>query len=286
MNDTRKYLTAIALAMFLCVFSSIVEAQQSVTRNDEPLPEEIANLAQNRQSQIERELSNLQNEWAGRYRANDDLTITISLSWSPTSGFMIWRESCSRPGIAQVNYGSVSFENNLLRLVPERNGNDRHTYSVSSPLVFVKWGEQHWLIPSDKLILFCYAINSESFEEIETFFVKVEDYEKPRNGLPDVPREYRRYLGREPIEARISAVGADTGRWYPPLTLSVGRAEGVVVGMKFYLNDPEKGHMRLEVTEVREHTSVARVVMAGLSEEHEKPEIGWRFSSRLPEGYL
>ena len=288
MNGTRKYLTVIALVMSFLVSSPVVEAQQSVSRTDETLPEEIASIARNRQEQIERELANSQrSEWAGRYGATEGLTTSVMLFWTPASGFMVWRESCSRPGVAQVNYGGVNFDGRSLTLSPERTEGGRHSYDISSALVPVSWSEQHWLIPSDKLILFCYAVNSGSIEEIETFFLKAEDYEKPREGLPEVPSEYRRYLGIEPIEAEVSAVGAGNERWYPPLTLNVGRAEGVIAGMKFYLVDTQDIDMRLEITEVREHTAVTRVVMAGVSGENEeeiRPAVGWKFSSRLPEG--
>ena len=288
MNDIRKCLTAVTLVMSFLGSYLVVDAQQSVSRADETLPEEIASMARNRQEQIERDLANSQSsEWAGRYGATEDLTTSVILFWTPASGFMVWRESCSRPGIAQVNYGNVNFNGRSLTLSPERTERNRHTYDISTGLVPVRWGEQHWLIPSDKLILFCYAINSGSFEEIETFFLKAGDNEKPREGLPEVPSEYRRYLGVEPIEAEVSAVGTGNERWYPPLTLNVGRAEGVVVSMKLYLIDAHNINMQLEVTEVREHTSVTRVVMAGVSgdkEEEIRPSVGWKFSSRLPEG--
>ncbi|HEX8651729.1 MAG TPA: hypothetical protein VF708_12895 [Pyrinomonadaceae bacterium] len=288
MNDIRKCLTAVTLVMSFLSSYLVIDAQQNESRVDETLPEEIASIARHRQEQIERELANSQSsEWAGVYGAIEDLTTSVMLFWTPASGFMVWRESCSRPGVAQVNYGSVNFNGSSLTPSPERTERNRHTYDISSGFVPVRWGEQHWLIPSDKLILFCYAINSGSFEEIESFFLKAGDNEKPREGLPEVPSEYKKYLGVEPIEAEVSAVGTRNERWYPPLTLNVGRAEGVVAGMKFYLIKSENINMHLDVTDVREHTSVTRVVMAGVSGDNDdeiRPAVGWKFSSRLPEG--
>ncbi|MBA2413943.1 MAG: hypothetical protein H0V63_14145, partial [Burkholderiaceae bacterium] len=256
--DVRNYSAIFVLAIVLA-FSFVVRAQ----RNLEPLPEEIANVVLNKREQIERELTTLQgNEWAGKYRANDGTTVTSFLDWSPTSGFTVWRENCSRPGIAWVNYGSANFNGNSLTLSPERTEKGQHTYTFSSPtLVPVKWDEQHWLIPSDQLILFAYAVNSGSVEEIETFFVKIEDYNKSNKGLPDLPKEYKKYLNAKPIRAKVSAVNAKDSD-YPQLTelkLNVGKAKGVIAGMKFYLIGVKDRFASIEITEVQEHTSIARV---------------------------
>lgn len=284
MVSMRRYSTIFVLAIFLA-FACVAKAQ----RNLEPLPEEIANVVLNKREQIERELTTLQsNEWAGKYRANDGTTVTSFLDWSPTNGFTVWRENCSRPGIAWVNYGGVTFDGNLLTLSPERAGKGQHTYTFSSPsLVPVKWDEQHWLIPSDELILFAYAVNSGSIEEVETFFVKIEDYNKSNKGLPDLPKEYKRYLNAKPIRAKVSAVAAKDENWYPPLTLNVGKTAGVVEGMKFWLVGVENIHIQLYITEVREQTSVAQVISAGTSGEGDieiKPKVGWKFTSKMPEG--
>lgn len=287
MNNMRCNSVIFVLAILLA-FSCVAKAQ----RNLEPLPEEIASVVLSKREQIERELTTLQeNEWTGKYRANDGTTVTSFLDWSPTSGFTVWRENCSRPGIAWVNYGNANFNGNSLTLLPERTEKGQHTYTFSSPnLVPVKWDEQHWLIPSNQLVLFAYAVNSGSVEEIETFFVKIEDYNKSNKGLPNLPKEYKKYLNVKPIQAKVSAVSPnDSG--YPQLTelkLNVGKAEGVIAGMKFYLIGVKDTFASIEVTEVQERTSIARVGMIGTSGENNeeyKFKVGWRFSSKMPEGY-
>ena len=282
MIHPRNYSAQLVVAMLLA-FACVVHAQE----NSELLPEDIARLVLGRREQIERESAAVRgNDWVGKYRANDGLTVTSFLAWSPTGGFTVWRENCSRPGIAWVNYGNVNFNESALTLSPERAGKGQHTYAFSSPvLVPVKWGQQHWLIPSDQLILFAYAVNSDSIDEIETFFVKIEDYDKARKGLPDLPKEYKKYLNARSIRARVSAVGADDAKWYPPLTLNVGKSAGVVEGMKFWLTGVEGISVKLYVTETREHTSVARVVSAGTSgagDREIQPKVGWKFTSKVP----
>jgi hypothetical protein len=287
MIDIRSYSTIFVLAIIL-VFSCVAQAQRKL----EPLPEEIANVVLSKREQIERDLATLQgNDWAGKYRATDGTTVTSFLDLSPTSGFTVWRENCSRPGIAWVNYGNANFNGSSLTLSPERTEKGQHTYTFSSPnFVPVKWDEQHWLIPSDQIALFAYAVNSGSVEEIETFFVKIEDYNKSNKGLPDLPKEYKKYLNVKPIRAKVSAVNSKDSD-YPQLTeltLNVGKTEGVIAGMKFYLIGVKSRFASIEITEVQEHTSIARVGTIGTSGENNeefKFKVGWRFSSKMPEGY-
>jgi hypothetical protein len=263
-----------------------VRSAAQVGPSQQIIPEEIAVIATAKREEVERELSaSRQNEWVGNYRAFNDLTTTTSFAWAPNSGFMIWRESCSRPGVAQVNYGNAKFELGAVKLAPLRIENDRHTYEVAGDLIPVKWGQQHWLIPRNEIKLFIYAINSGSIEEMETFLLKTEDYEKTRKGLPQVSSEYRKFLRMPPIKATLSAVGEKPTRWYPSLTLDAGKSQSVIPGMKFYLTSPRGILFEIEVTRVNKQTSEAHVVKAGLFGEGEieiEPAVGWKFSSRAP----
>lgn len=284
---TCKNLAAIILTL---IFAFPCVAQQTTPRKFEPIPEELANLVLNRRERVLGELANLQgNEWAGKYRSFDSATVTTSFDWTPTNGFTVWRENCSRPGNVRINYGSVNFNGSLLTLSPERTEKSQHTYTSPVSLVPVKWGEQHLLVPSDELILFIYAVNSGSTEQIETYLVKTEDYYKSNDGLPVVPQEYKKYLGIKPITAKVLALGANDNGGYPPLTLNVGKTQGVVAGMSFYLIGVKDIQIQLVVDEVREQTSVAYVAMAGRSDNYEqeiKPVVGWKFTSKLPKGYF
>lgn len=284
--DVRKDSALLVLTVVL-VFACVAQAQQI----SEPLPEEIANVVLTKREEIERELAASKiNEWAGKYRSQDDTTIATFFDWSPTFGFTVWRDNCSRPGIAWVNYGNATFNGSSLTLSPERTEKGQHTYTFSSTvLVPVKWDQQHWLIPSDQLTLFAYAVNFGANEEFESFFVKTEDYNKSNKGMPDLPKEYKKYLNAKPIKAKVSAVGAKDGVWYPALTLNVGEADGVVKGMKFWLIGVKNTNATLYVTEVSEKSSVAGVLMLGGSDEGDretKPRVGWKFTSKKPEGAL
>jgi hypothetical protein len=283
----RRTHKAAVLFLILTLLSTGLDAGAQNPPGREEISEELATLVRNKWEAIKLEAPAVPaDEWAGSYRAFDGPTISTHLAWSRTAGFMVWWENCSRPWTARVNYGSAVFTDGSLKLVPELSENSPSSYPISSEFIPVQWGEQHFLIPPDRMINFAYAVTSTSVEEVESFLMKTEDYEKDRKGLPNVPPAYRKYFGMKPITATISGFGPPVERWYPKVILSVGRVGGVVRGMKFYVSRPRGIYMRLEVTDVQEHTSEAFVTTATFTdnrEEEVKPEVGWKFTSRAPE---
>ena len=269
----------------LLLFSFIGHAQRGI----EYISEEVAASFQKKQVQIKSELELSQlNEWSGYYIGHDDQLTASLLSWSATSGFAIWREKCD-PSDTRVNYGTLDFNGKSLIFLPERIEKSQNTYTFSSwVFVPVKWGEQHWLIPSDKLILFAYAVNSGSNTEIDRFFVKVSDSMKERKGSPLLPKEYSSYLRVKSKRTQVLEVGGSEPNWYPKLTINVGSSHGVVEGMNFWLFGAKNVDVQIQVTEVGKQKSVARVTDVMITGEKDieiKPKVGWRFSSRASKNY-
>lgn len=293
MNKRGSLKTAVLSLIFAALFLTLsaphdagVDARAQNPPRGEEISEELAALVRNKWDAITLEACGpAGGVWAGNYRAFGGPTVTTRLAWTPASGFAVWWENCSRPWTARVNYGSAVFDGGSLKLTPALPENSPSSYMPAPEYVPVEWGEQHFLIPSDELINFAYAAHSTSVEEVESFLMKTEDYEKDRKGLPNLPPEYRKYLVMKPLRAKVSGFGPVENNWYPRLVLDAGRAEGVVPGMKFYLARPGKIRMRLEVADVREHSSEARVVMAGREgdgEQEIEPKVGWKFTSRAP----
>jgi hypothetical protein len=253
----------------------------------ETVPNEIKSRFNDKQKRIKEELSNLQeNEWAGEYWGQLGSIDGASFDWSPVSGFTVRSGNDFHRGVERINYGNTNFSRNLLTLSPEYLIKNKHNYAISTTFVPIRWGQQHWLIPSNKLIQFIYAVNSGDYDEISSFFVKYEDSKKPNDGLPDVPKEYRKYLNRKPIKAKVTNVKINDAKYSDyTLTLNVGKSKGVVEEMKFYLINVKNVITTIEITNVAEHTSTTRIVSIGTSGFYNKeiePAIGWRFSSKLP----
>jgi hypothetical protein len=286
-NMKQKFFSSI---IYTCSFAFVLNFSCSVKAQHpefQSVSDEITTLMKSRQERIKQELSNLQNdEWAGEYWAQIGSIDGASFCWSPKSGFTVRSGNDFHRGIERVNYGSVNFTGNLLTLSPEYLEKDKHTFTIPTSFVPVKWDKQHWLIPSNELIPFLYTVNSGDFDELETYFVKSEDSKKSNNGLPDVPKEYRKYLNAKPIKAKVLSIKGDDDYFTSlSLTLNAGKAEGVVTDMKFYLIKVKNVIAWIKITDVQEHTSEARISSIGTSGEYNKelkPTVGWIFSSKMP----
>ena len=222
----------------------------------------------------------LANEWAGSYVAEDGPTSSARLDWAPANGFLIWWSTCSFGWRDKVNFGRVDFREGVLRVVPELGSEGEKVYALSGDLIPVKWGDQHYLVPLDRLIAFCYAVrNAGRSFEINEFFLKESDREKRRFGLPAVPLSYKKYLVGPPIQATIIELKSRT------FTLNVGRTAGVVPGMKFFAVSPRNVYMLVEVTSVSDDNAEAYAITSGFrnhSEREVKPRVGWKLTSRAP----
>lgn len=277
----QKAWIAFALAIVL-VFSCFVKAQHH--EQFETAPEEVKSKFESKQKQIIQELESSQgNEWAGDYWTQIGLINGALFSWSPANGFTVRSGNDFHRGVERVNYGNANFNGKLLMLSPEHLEKGKHIYSIPTSFVPIRWDKQHWLIPSDKLVLFIYAVNSGDYDEIHSFFVKYEDTQKPNKGLPDVPKEYRKYLNRKPIKAKVVNIKVNNEAYSDyTFTLNVGKAEGVIEEMVFYLINAKDVTASIKVTDVGEHTSLAHVISIGSSGKEIKPSVGWKFSSKIP----
>jgi hypothetical protein len=276
----------ILFILIVALFAFCLSVAGQKTRFKERMPDELISQIDSRLKAINDESAKFsKDEWVGHYSSYDATTVSTTLVWTPNLGFMIWLENCSRPFHGLVNYGKASFSNHSLKLIPELPKGSFNEYPVESEFIPVKWGEQHFLIPTHKMIDFLYAVNSKSDSEIQSFLSKRVDDKKPRKGLPDVPKEYRSYLRLKPIAALISAVEKDENYDLYSVTLNAGRAEGVIDGMAFYLSRSKDAYIKIYIQKVQEHSSegfVAFSTFKGNREGNVEPKIGWKFTSRAP----
>lgn len=256
----------------------------------EKVSDEVKSRYESKRKLIKQELASFQeNEWTGEYEANVSSIDVASFYWASSSGFTVRSGNELERTIERVNYGNLKFNGSLLTLSPEYIEKDKHTFFIQSSFMPVKWGEQHWLVPADKLILFIFAVNSGDYDEIQTFFLKSGDEQKSNDALSDVPKQYRKYLNLKPIKASVINVTANNDAYLTfALTLNAGKAEGVIEGMRLYLVKVKNVLVWIRITDVREHTSTARVESIGSSGNYNEeiiPKIGWNFISKLPQGY-
>jgi hypothetical protein len=226
-------------------------------------------------------------EWAGSYYRDLGATWGESIIWEPKLGFAAFRDTCSNGPRAWVNYGETTYRDGVLTLSPERESTAEFVLDLpSKEFMPIKWGEQHWLVPTAKLALFAYAINAHSGEEHEVAYLKSDDREKRQTSRPALPSQYQKLLGLRPINASIVEAGQSTDPyWKIPVTINAGKNKGVIEGMSFWLVGHKEIEVQVMVNEVREQTSLMRIVSEGRSGHYEKdivPSVGWRFTSRMP----
>jgi hypothetical protein len=228
----------------------------------------------------------LANEWAGTYHLEDGLTSGARFDWAPVSGFVIWWTTCSHGWRDRINFGRVAFRDGTLRVMSVLGSEGEKVYPLTSDLIPVKWGEQHFLVPLDRLIAFCYAArNADRSNEIAEFLLKESDREKPRFGLPSVPSQYKKYLVGKPIQAAIIRLNSQPEPALNTFTLNVGRAAGVVPGMKFFALFPRNVFMLVEVLNVQDNNSEAYVITSTFTNNSSrtlKLRVGWKLTSRAP----
>jgi len=193
-----------------------------------------------------------------------------------------------------VNFGSAKFVNGVLVLDSEQTYAGEHSLSLKPEFTPVKWGHQRWLIPTHELELFAYAVNSGSWEDYGSFFVKVDASDQDPKGRPEIPSQFDQILDREPLEAKVVAVGESPENWFGDVTIDVGKNKGVIVGMSFWLTGVKNTRVKISVMRVNENTAVAEIVSVGYAYDFDdvgnqmdadpaefKPQTGMSFTSRV-----
>ena len=288
---TCKPSTVVLGLVLLAVFAPFINGQGYV----DILPDEIRAPFRERFTSITSQIGTTSEEWAGTYTRYVGETWSDVLVWTPKLGFAAYRDTCSNGPRAWVNFGSARFENGKLLLTSEQTSIGEHTLAVKQDYVPIKWGHQRWLVPADELELFAYAVNSGSWEDYGSFYLKSDGNADEPKGQPELPSQFKHILNRKPVKAKILQIGEKTERWYPNVTIDAGKDKGVIVGMSFWLTGVKNTEVKISVAAVDEKTAVARVVGVSHSYEYDdegnlkgtepdefRPVAGMRFSSRSP----
>src|SRR5262249_6114160 len=122
------------------------------------LPDEVKNPFQTRYQNISNALAEpTANEWSGNYFREMSTTWGESFIWEPKLGFAAFRDTCSNGPRAWVNYGAATFRDGMLILKPEREASAQFVLNLdANEFTPIKWGQQHWLVPTKSLAQFAY----------------------------------------------------------------------------------------------------------------------------------
>ena len=281
-NPLKK--TAVSSIVVFVLLTFQLSAQNN-NRNDEPISEEHYEILKTRQALIGQDISSDKNEWSGAYQLGDHHPTVFM--WSLNQGFLTWGSNHTFFP-SRINFGKAEFSNNRLILKPEISKEHLNFQYVPTELVPVKWGEQHFLIPADKLINFAYVVHSGAEWQIVNYFAKSEDYEKPRTGLPNLPKEFEKFMTMKAIRPTITLIKTDKDDFYKTeITLNLGRADKVIKGMIFYYSK-SSGGLNIMITDLQEKSSKAMVYgiwNSGASEQTIEPKVGMKLTSKVPKNF-
>jgi hypothetical protein len=236
-------------------------------------------------SKITAELKTLgDHPWAGSYYQGDGRGVNQRIILSPKAGFVFTWHGCL--GLYDRNFGDVRQENDTLTLKLAYPNSRKGFQGIASDLVLIRWGERRYLVAVDEVIEFCNAINSGGEPRIQAhghFLMRDKDWEKKAEGVPKLPEKYLGFLLKEPIQGKIVAVGESKTREgssgirfrTTTVTLNVGKKQGVLAGMRFFLSDDSLNDAK--VVRVLDDQAIAEVedILTDPSPGHlPKEEIG------------
>ena len=204
-------------------------------------------------------------EWEGTYYANTGIGDNKFI-WNPQGGFfsfyfyhtlkaLNFGKAVVSPGFIELEYEKLPFS---LR--------DKKT-GFKARLIKVRIDETHFLVPESRLQDFCEraAGLSTDLDDIFYYWIKDEDIQKRREGLPTLPAEFQSFL-RYPIETTITSFGKrrivpneqSTKEYnfddiHYQVTLNAGKNRKLKKHMNFFVKDLGEW---IQITSVSPKTSV------------------------------
>ncbi|MEP6903613.1 MAG: hypothetical protein ABJA66_17955 [Actinomycetota bacterium] len=268
------------LALFSITLPNKIQAQIIENKESRAFSE-----YEDQKAKIDEEIKQLKaQEWAGEYNMFDEF-----LTVAPKSGFAFFL----RKGIGDYGYstGDVQMSDGKLNLISKKPNKWEPLSIFSSEIIPVLWGERHYLIPSSEMMRFINTIN-EGYEPGSKltffgnrFFLRTGDEDKQVSRMPNIPEQWRDYLLKKPIRARILEIGEsiesvdEYGEQQKVTTviLNVGSNSGVKEGMEFMTISPSGVHEDVIITKVEKVKSQGKVIKSGLYAT--SPDLNWKLST-------
>ncbi len=216
-----------------------------------------------RADRIKAELKELpDHDWAGYYTYERAHVSPVYLA--PNSGAAHYGGGL---GPVRLNYGrvvDVSADALTLKLRFNPAGMGRN--QVTEHMIRVWWGDCHFLIPGQRMISFCNAVN---IGEEKIHYLSRDGCGEVRPpGFPEAPQEYEACIFREPLLTVVTAVDetrtrtTSDGRDMTITTARInsGARDRVFVGMELLrIGDPVRSSKRWKIRVVVVHETTATV---------------------------
>ena len=296
MTKTILLLLSLLVFSFGCSCNKVVRISPEGFSSDngiEKLSRKNQAEVKKRMKAIKAELAKLKDHpWAGVYAHGMHPGAYMEIAVAPKAGFAYTYKSTDLfygggPALFNQNYGKATWEDGRLKLSPSLADDDRtdgQDYDpFSTEFVLIPWGDQLCLIPADRIINFCNAVNS-GF--VICFFRDFHYGTRRPTEKPDVPEEFKPYLLEKPIEGQVISVGETKEyrerSWTTKETVvkvDKGSQDGILPGMEFYVTSPEKIFAPIKLTQVSETESEGIIKQDNVKQE--TPQIDWTVSTSL-----
>jgi hypothetical protein len=153
-----------------------------------------------------------------------------------------WYEVYS--GDWSLDHATVTLKTHSSETLPPND--PRHVRWFGPGILHVKWGERNYLVPEDRLLGFCNAVNQgiEPRRRIDgDFYLRRGDESKSAIGLPTIPSQWREYLLSKPLRGHVFHVFADGSS-----AVSLGHKSGLRRGMELLAAESGAFHAQTVVS--------------------------------------
>jgi len=276
--------TTVRVATILIFAAVSLSAIAQHRREDQPLPDDLYELYLKKSETIVQAIKNSKDEWSGTYLAGDHHPTVFSLE--PNAGFIV---SSSHHTFAPswINYGKLTISDSILRIYRELEKENASAHTMSSEFRLVRWGRQHFLLAPEEMESFAFAIHARDESLIVQYFVRAEDREKPRSGLPNLPAKFLAIMRMAPISARVTAVGPQKG-YEQTVTLGAGSNQKITTGMFLYYSSNAGYQYSVRITEVSVRQAKGEVWSRATTGDANDVviRVEQKLSSRMPKDFI
>ena len=232
-------------------------------------------------------------EWAGAY-----IQTPLQFDGEPApehfsrSGFSYVMHGCFGP--SDLNSGSLEERRGRLMLKGRDPGQGAEP--VSEVLIPVRWGQRSYLVGENQIRVFANAVNAGTEPcgaRCTMFLVRESEFELPVEGLPALPKEYRKLLLGKPLLGEIVRVLDVTSAMADPhfnrkwrtttVEINRGKLDGVWEGMEFFSESSRYPWPAFTVVQVGEDSSIA--VLQEFDPQDAVPQAGACVSTRFADSH-
>jgi hypothetical protein len=228
---------------------------------------------------------------AGEYFLGDGRGVNKSLVLS-SDGRVLVTWSADDGGRSEAN-GRAEVTGQQLVIHGSSSQSTRVIRSADCRFTFVRWGKRVYLIPGDRMLSFCNAINLGLEPRADMhgqFFLRVTRGQGrrapvPAEGVPGLPVAWEHVLLKEPLHGVVTGVVREG-----VVTINLGSKDGIRVGMELWVEEAAAPFATITVAEVSEANCTARSNYTVKGEPEPpygafplpKPARGHRVYTRIP----